>query len=87
MADLSEHELACLHLGKMIFKLAQTNVIIRVGVESSVINGDQVKMNVTRLVNGKSASISETISALQLARLNDVDIIIDALAEKLRRVI
>ena len=80
-----DHEDACRNLGRLIFRLARPHVVIKIDVESSIINGEMVRMTVALIRDGKTQQMSEMLTAVQLAKVSDIDIIIDAMQEKLRR--
>lgn len=67
--------------GALILNLASRGLFVKVGVENQIIGGQILFIMVS---NGK-ATLKEAITEQEVSQIQDVGVIADAIAEKLRK--
>lgn len=73
------------NIGAMIVNLAKRGVIVRVGVEPSILTGDILIMTLSVMKGSQSYNIREALTEEQVTNINDVGVVCDALYAKLMK--
>lgn len=73
------------NIGTMVVNLAKRGVIVRVGVEPSILTGDTLVMTLSTMKGNQSFNIREVLTEAQVTEISDMSVVCDALHAKLMK--
>lgn len=72
-------------VGTIVVNLAKRGVIVRIGVESSVLTGDILTMSLSYMKGDRSTTIREVLTESEMVQISDITTVCDALFAKIQR--
>lgn len=74
-----------LKLGVLVYRLAERGTVVRIGAETSVLNGVVITIQVSLSVLGQHKVLKETLTPSRFDDIPDMHLVADALYETLRK--
>ena len=72
-------------LGTIVMELTRRGCFVKLGMKTTIVNGEVLELQATTIRQGKSYTVSEILTPRALADIDDARVVSDAISEKLRK--